>query len=94
MKLNAANNNNQLISFTSNPNVADYYATMKGGNGRKVILRTRLTNDFKLSPKYENNNGYEWITNKEIPIDRLEIKTPIGWVPLSKWDLIDKKTIQ
>jgi len=93
MKINAANNNEPYISFTSNPNVANYYAQMKGGSGRSVILRTKLTNDFSLSPKFDKNKGHEWITKKEIPVADLEIKTNVGWTPLDNWDLIDKRKI-
>lgn len=43
--------------------------------------------------KFEKNNGHEWITLKEIPIEKLEIKTKYGWVKLSNWDFIDKEII-
>jgi hypothetical protein len=83
--------NEPFISFTSKPNVANYYANMKGGSERGIVLRTKLTNEFSLSPKYNKNNGYEWITKKEIPIKELEINTKYGWIPLNNWDFIDKK---
>lgn len=88
MRINAAGNNEPYISFTSNPNVANYYANMKGGNERSVILRTKLNNNFTLSPKFEDNKGHEWITDKEIPINFLEIKTKEGWIPLSDYNFI------
>jgi hypothetical protein len=50
--------NEPFISFTSKPNVANYYANMKGGSERGIVLRTKLTNEFSLSPKYNKNNGY------------------------------------
>jgi hypothetical protein len=82
--------NEPYISFTSDPNVAKYYANMKGGSsGRNIILRTNLTKDFQESPKYEKNNGHEWITTKEIPVDELEINSKYGWIPLNNWDFID-----
>jgi len=92
MKLQAVNNE-PYISFTSKPDVARYYADMKGGKNRGIILRTKLSNDFSLSPKFTKNKGHEWITDKEIPINKLEISTQYGWIPLSKWDFIDKKII-
>ena len=94
MKLNAANNNEPYISFTSDLKVAKYYATMKGGNHSRVILRIKKTPDFSLSPKFEKNKGHEWITTREIPLNEIEIETKEGWVPLEKWDIIDKKVIQ
>lgn len=93
MKLNAANNDEPFISFTSKMAVAKYYAHLKGGGSRGIILRTSKTNDFKLSNKFRKNNGYEWVTTKEIPVNQLEIQTDVGWVPLKKWDFIDKKLI-
>lgn len=91
MKLNQAlgsrpNSPDSFLSFSSKPDVAEYYAKMKGG-GRGVVLRTIKTNNFKPSPKYNKNDGYEWITTKEIPTNNLEIKTVSGWIPLSKWYL-------
>jgi len=91
MKLNAAGNNEHYISFTSKPKVALYYAEMKGGSGRGVVLRTKKTDDFKLTPKYEKNEGFEWITIREIPVEEIEIKTKYGWIPLDNWDFIDKE---
>jgi len=91
MKINAANNNEPFISFTSKPNVAKYYANMKGGSARGIILRTKKTSDFIKSPKYKKNNGYEWITSREIPAEELEISTKYGWIPLNSWDFVDKE---
>lgn len=88
MRINAAGNNEPYISFTSNPNVANYYANMKGGSERSVILRTKLNNNFTLSPKFEDNKGHEWITDSEIPINYLEVKTKEGWMPLSDYNFI------
>jgi hypothetical protein len=93
MRLNAANNNEPFISFTSKMKVANYYATMKGGRDRGVILRTIKTPDFKLTKKFKNNDGFEYVTTREIPIDELQISTKFGWIPLKKWDIIDKKVI-
>lgn len=81
---------NPYISFTSHLNVAQGYAERKGGTYRCQVLRTLKTDDFKLSQKFNTNNGYEWETPNEIPIDRLEVKTDSGWVPLSRWDFVDK----
>jgi len=91
MKINKAigsrsNSPDSYILFTSKPDVANYYAKMKGGN-KGVVLRTKKTNDFKLSPKYDKNEEYEWITTREIPISELEIKTNGGWIPLNNWKL-------
>ena len=94
MKINAANNNEPYISFTSDMKVAKYYAEMKGDKYRAVVLRIMKTPDFSLSPKFEKNKGHEWITEREIPINEIEIETKEGWVPLEKWDIIDKKRLQ
>ena len=90
MKINAAGNNEPFISFTSKPNVAKYYADMKGGSSRGIVLRTKKTDDFQLSPKYNKNKGQEWITTREIPIEELEINTKYGWIPLNNWDFVDR----
>jgi hypothetical protein len=63
---------------------------MKGGSARGIVFRTKKTDDFIPSPKYNKNNGYEWITTKEIPVEELEINTQYGWIPLNNWDFIDK----
>ncbi len=90
MKINAANNNEPYISFTGKPDVAKYYADMKGGS-RGIVLRTKKTNDFQLSPKYKKNDSYEWITTREISANELEINTKYGWIPLNNWDFVDKE---
>jgi hypothetical protein len=91
MKINAAGNNEPFISFTSKPNVAKYYADMKGGSARGIVLRTKKTNDFVESPKFKKNDGFEWVTTREIPIEELEINTKYGWISLNNWDFIDKE---
>jgi hypothetical protein len=84
-------NTEPYFSFTSQPRVAKYYAEMKGGKDRAVILRTQLTDDFKQSPKFDKKDGYEWITAREIPSSELEVMTSQGWITLNKWDFIDKE---
>lgn len=86
--------NEPYISFTSKYSVAKYYSIMKGGNERKVVLRMIITDEFSLSNKYYKNDGFEWVTKREIPVDELEIETKYGWVPLRKWDFIEKKIIE
>ena len=93
IKINAAKNNEPFISFTSDLNVANYYANAKGGSSRGVILRTLKTTNFTLSPKFNDNNGHEWITSKEIPPSKLEIKIGNNWVPIKNWDIISKRII-
>ena len=92
MKINAAGNNEPFISFTSMPDAAKYYANMKGGASRGIILRIKKTSEFQLSPKFrKKDNGFEWITTREIPINEIEINTKYGWIPLNDWDFIDKE---
>lgn len=62
---------------------------LKGGKNRGIILRTKLTNDFELSPKFIKNKGFEWITKEEISSNKLEINTQYGWIPLNNWNFID-----
>jgi hypothetical protein len=90
MKINAANNGEPFISFTSKPDTAKYYADMKGGTGRGIVLRTKLTQDFLQSPKYKKNDGYEWVTTREIPVEDLDVNTKYGWIPLNNWDFVDR----
>ena len=94
MKLNSADNNEPFLSFSEKLNVARYYKLMKGGEDRGIILRVKKTDDFKLSDKYKKNDGYEWVTTREIPSKELEIFiTKYGWIQLTKWDFIDKRII-
>lgn len=75
-------------SFTNDIDYAKYYAMSKGGKDRMVILRTILTDDFELSNRIKNNKGDEYITFENVPVNKLEIKTKYGWIPLIKWDVI------
>jgi len=80
------------ISFTSDYKVARYYSIMKGH--RPVILRIIRTEDFKLEDKFEKNNGFEWVTLREIPVNEIEVETKDGWIPLKSWDFIDNKVLE
>lgn len=54
-----------------------------------AVLRTKLNNDFHLSPRISKNKGEEYITFKKIPSSELEIKTMDGsWKPLNNWNVI------
>ena len=77
------------ISFTAKLKYAEYYAKVKGGVDKMVILRTKITESFEMSDRIKDNKGYEFITFKPIPVSDLEIKTSTnGWQPLEKWDVI------
>ena len=77
------------ISFTNDLNYAKYYARIKGGNEKMCVLRTKLTDDFKISMRIVNNKGDEYITFKKIPASDLEVMTNNGdWKPLNSWDVI------
>jgi GNAT superfamily N-acetyltransferase len=82
------------ISFTSKLDYAKYYAKAKGGNTNSIILRTKLTDKFKLSNRIRNNKGFEYITYDKIPIDQVEILHDDNWYKLKDWDLIDNKLIE
>lgn len=88
MKTNNTGEKHPSISFTNNLDYAKYYANAKGGPNKMVILRTKLCDDFLLSPKISNNKGVEYITFNEIPSSSLEIMTKNGWQPLNKWNVI------
>lgn len=89
MKPNNTGEEHPSISFTDNLDYAKYYAKSKGGTSKMCILRTRLTNDYQLSPRIRNNKGDEYITFKKIPSSELEVLTPNNdWVNLDKWDVI------
>lgn len=54
-----------------------------------AILRTKLNNDFFLSPRILKNKGDEYITFKNVPSSDLEIMTNDSlWIPLNDWDVI------
>ena len=84
MKTNKTGEEKPSISFTNDLNYAKYYASVKGG----IILRTKLDDDFKLSPRIRNNKGDEYITFHNIPSSNLEIMTNFGWKLLDKWNVV------
>lgn len=89
MKLNSTGEIKPSISFTLNIEYAKYYANAKGGTNKMVILRTKLNNNFHISPRIRNNKGDEYITFKNIPSSELEILTlNNGWQPLNNWNVI------
>lgn len=88
MKPNKTGEEQPSISFTNDLDYAKYYAKSKGGTGKMCILRTKLTDDYKLSPRIANNKGYEYITFKNIPSSDLEVMTVGGWQPLDAWNVI------
>jgi hypothetical protein len=52
-------------------------------------LRTKLTDDYQLSPRIVNNKGDEYITFKNVPSSDLEVMTMDGgWQPLDSWNVI------
>ena len=78
------------ISFTKDWDYANYYATSKGGNSNKTILRTRLNSNFELSSRIKDNSGYEYITFNPIPSSELEIYSfnDKSWHPLESWNVV------
>lgn len=89
MKLNKTGEEKPSISFTKDLDYAKYYAKAKGGSSKMAILRTKLNNDFFLSPRILKNKGDEYITFKNVPSSDLEIMTSDGlWIPLNDWDVI------
>ena len=87
MKTNITGEEQPSISFTNKLDYAKHYAKSKAGN-KMVILRTKLDNRFKLSPRIKDNKGHEYITFENIPSSDLEISTSYGWQPLNNWDVI------
>lgn len=89
MKPNKTGEEHPSISFTVDLDYAKYYAKSKGGNDKMCILRTRLTDDFHLSPRIVNNKGDEYVTFKNVPSIDLEVMTTDGnWQPLDNWNVI------
>lgn len=89
MKPNNTGEEHPSISFTNDINYAKYYANAKGGTDKMVILKTKLTNDFTLSPRIKNNKGDEYVTFNEIPTSNIDILCPDNkWRPLNDWDVI------
>lgn len=76
------------ISFTNDLDYAKYYAKSKGGV-YMTILRTKLDEKFKLSPRIRNNKGDEYVTFEKIFSSDLELMTlNNGWQPLNKWNVV------
>jgi hypothetical protein len=89
MKPNRTGEEQPSISFTNDLDYAKYYAKSKGGISKMCVLRTKLTDDFQLSPRIVNNKGDEYITFKNIPSSDLEVMTMGGgWQPLDSWNVI------
>jgi len=89
MKPNRTGEAYPSISFTNDLNYANYYANAKGGNTNMVVLRTKLDDEFMLSPRIKNNKGDEYITFDAIPSTKLEILTKnSGWQSLNDWNVI------
>lgn len=88
IKPNNTGEEHPSISFTEKLDYAQYYANVKGGVSKSVILRTPLTNKFKISDRIQNNHGYEYITFEPLSVDQLEIQTKNSWMPLDKWNVI------
>lgn len=88
MKPNSTGEEHPSISFTEKLDYAKHYAKAKGGTDKSMILRTPLTNKFKLSDRISNNKGYEYISFDLISTNQLEVMTKLGWMPLNKWNVI------
>lgn len=89
MKPNKTGEQQPSISFTNDLNYAKYYGRVKVGHSKMTILRTKLTDDFQLSPRIANNKGDEYITFKPIPSTDLEILSSDGsWQPLDSWNVV------
>lgn len=77
------------ISFSNNLDYASYYAKAKGGTTNSVVLKTKLTSDFILSPRINKNNGVEYVTFKPLKTSDLEfLSKKYGWVKLDDWNVI------
>jgi len=76
------------VSFTDDINYARYYAEVKGGLDM-AILKTKLSDKFKLSARIRNNQGVEYITFDHVSADDLDILADDGkWHPLTKWNVL------
>ena len=89
MKPNKTGEIEPSISFTNDIEYAKYYAKSKGGISKMCILRTKMNDNFQLSPRIKNNKGDEYITFENIPSSKLEIMTNYSnWYPLDNWNVI------
>lgn len=77
-------------SFTEDLDWAHYYMKMKGGSHRGIMLRVPFKDDvFRLTDRIRDNKGDEWVTNKIISPEEIEIKVGDRWIPIIKYDFID-----
>lgn len=89
MKTNKTGEEQQSISFSKYLDYAKCYARLKCGVSKMCILRTKLTDDYQISPRIRNNKGYEYITFKNVQLSDLEVMTmSAGWQPLDSWNVI------
>lgn len=95
LKPNNTGEEQPSISFTKHFDYAKHYAISKGGKNKMVILRTPLTNDFKLSPRISDNVDYEYITFSPVPTSKLEVLSKNGeWMPLQNWNVVFDEPLQ
>jgi len=95
LKPNNTGEEQPSISFTKHFDYAKHYAISKGGKDKMVILRTPLTNDFKLSPRISDNADYEYITFGPVPTSKLEVLSKKGeWMPLQNWNVVFDEPLQ
>ena len=88
MKPNNTGEEHPSISFTNKLDYAIYYAKSKGGTDKMCVLRTPLSDKFKLSQRIRDNKGYEYITFNKVPVSELEVLTKNNWQPLLSWNVI------
>jgi hypothetical protein len=89
MKTNNTGEEYPSISFTNDLDYAKYYAISKGGSSKMTILRTKLNDDFIISPRIINNKGIEYVTFKNVLSSDLEVLSKNGnWYPLDGWNVI------
>lgn len=80
------------IFFSNQEQYALSYANRKDYSGG-VLLRVKRTPEMKIND-VEDYGGYvEYYTNREIPVEEIEVKTNSGWVPMENYDLLSENRV-
>lgn len=89
----ASGSPNAPLFFSNQEQYAKTYAQRKDYSGG-LLLRVVKTSDMKVNDVLNHGGYVEYYTNREIPIDEVEVKTSNSWIPLEKYNVINENIIK